>query len=114
MPRSVSEDIHVHAHTSMADESKSWARFTARLLQTRANARGEEGGRGSGSVCVCLVGRGGEVGAAAHCRTCTRWLLLSATTMRPSLSMAMPPFGHLNSPLPEPSLPMVRTCAPSL
>jgi hypothetical protein len=38
-------------------------------------------------------GTGGGAGerAAAHSRTCTRWLPLSATTMRPSLSMAMPP-----------------------
>ena len=42
----------MHAHTFMADECKSWGRFTARLPQTRANARGEEGGRGSGRVSV--------------------------------------------------------------
>ena len=52
---------------------------------------------------------GWQGGAAAHWRTCTRWLLESATTMRPSLSMAMPPRGWLNCPYPEPSLPMVRT-----
>jgi hypothetical protein len=33
--------------------------------------------------------------------------------MRPSLSMAMPPLGLLNCPLPEPWLPMVRTWPPS-
>ena len=57
---------------------------------------------------------GGAGGAAAHWRTCTRWLLESATTMRPSLSMAMPPQGLLNCPLPEPLPPKVRTWAPSL
>jgi hypothetical protein len=59
-------------------------------------------------------GRAAGGRAAAHSRTCTRWLLVSATTMRPSLSMAMPPKGVSNCPLPEPSLPMVRTWAPSL
>jgi len=64
------------------------------------------------AVCACqgffysggLEGEegGGAVKVAAHSRTCTRWLWVSATTMRPSLSMAMPPQGHLNSSLPEP------------
>jgi hypothetical protein len=82
------------------------------------------------------VGEGGGMQVAAHSRTCRRWLWVSATTTRPSLSMAMPPQGKLNCPLPdpplahelpvltpltpatllmpEPPLPMVRTWAPSL
>ena len=70
------------------------------LREIEAENRGE-GGEGRGA--------GGE----AHTRTCTRWLLESATTTRPSLSMAMPPWGWLNCPLPEPWLPMVRTWPPS-
>ena len=54
------------------------------------------------------------VQVAVHSKTCTRWLQVSATMMRPSLSMTMPPQGSLNCPLPEPRLPMVRTWAPSL
>ena len=34
---------------------------------------------------------GGVRTVAPHSRTCTRWLQVSATTMRPLLSMAMPP-----------------------
>ena len=66
------------------------------------------GGQGKGER------RGGEVEVAAHSRTCTRLFQESATTMRPSLSMAMPPQGWLNCPLPEPQLPMERTWALSL
>jgi len=60
------------------------------------------------------AGGGGGLHVAAHSRTCTRLLLVSATTMRPSLSMAMPPQGWSNCPSPEPSLPIVRTWAPLL
>ena len=37
-----------------------------------------------------------EVQVAAHLRTCTRCMLVSAKTMRPSLSLAMPLHGKLN------------------
>ena len=70
---------------------------------------GREGGGGEGGRIRRL-----EVQVAAHFRTCTRLLKVSATTMSPLLSMAMPPQTPLNCRLLEPSPPMVRTWAPSL
>jgi hypothetical protein len=46
-----------------------------------------------------VEGGGWKLQVAAHSRTCTRWFQMSETTMCPSLSMATPPPGKLNSPL---------------
>jgi hypothetical protein len=56
------------------------------FLMVGGGGRGRQGGAGEGGEI-----RRGEVQVAAHSRTCTRWLKVSAKTMRPSLSMAMPP-----------------------
>ena len=61
------------------------ARAALSFLLSGGGGEGRRGGGEGGEI------RRGEVQEAAHSRTCTRWLQVSATTMRPSLSMAMPP-----------------------
>jgi hypothetical protein len=65
--------------------------FVLTLLGEGGGGQGQTEGGGGGDGKEEEERARGEAQVAAHSRTCTRWLLVSATTMRPSLSMAMPP-----------------------
>jgi len=66
------------------------AKSALRLFLGRGGRADREEGGGKGDKGEGERRRG-EMQFAAHSRTCTRWLPVSATTMRPSLSMAIPP-----------------------